>query len=73
MLYICCPQTGKDTPTGMDAPKGADLSAIHDNYVSCPHCWQTHRWDGTDAYQKAAVTRPPAPGTPTGGARGARR
>ena len=50
MLYIKCPKTGKDLPTGISMPEGADLSGLKDNTTICPHCPENHTWDGKDAF-----------------------
>ncbi len=50
MLYIKCPKTGKNVPTGISVPKNSDLSGFTKNSISCPHCGEIHMWDGKHAF-----------------------
>jgi len=52
MLFIKCPKTGKDVPTGINVPKDMDRSGFTNNSISCPHCGGMHKWDGKDGYFK---------------------
>ena len=52
MLFIKCPKTQKDIPTGIDVPKDMDRSGISNNSISCSECGQMHTWDGKDAFFK---------------------
>lgn len=49
-LFIKCPVTGKALFTGMDMPKGMDLSGFVNNSINCQHCGNMHSWDGSDAF-----------------------
>jgi len=49
-LYIKCPSTGKNVPTGINVPKNFDKSGLSQNSVQCPHCKKMHTWNGHDAF-----------------------
>jgi len=49
-LLIKCPVTGKALFTGMDLPKGMDLSGFTNNSTQCHHCGKMHVWNGSDAF-----------------------
>lgn len=50
-LFIKCPKTGKDVPTGISVTPGTIFQGFN-NTLKCPHCGETHTWDGKDAYLK---------------------
>jgi endogenous inhibitor of DNA gyrase (YacG/DUF329 family) len=56
VLYIKCPVTGKDVPTGfdIDAVSFADPTGTIDNirFGNCPYCGKEHVWSKKDAFFK---------------------
>jgi predicted RNA-binding Zn-ribbon protein involved in translation (DUF1610 family) len=50
MLYVKCPSTARDAPTGFDISKGTKLTVFKKNKFKCPHCGSVHIWDGRDAF-----------------------
>jgi len=45
-ITIECPETGREIPTGIDAPvEFFAHSQARDNETHCPHCDRPHAWD----------------------------
>lgn len=49
-VFIVCPVTGQQVPTGlvMD-PEEFDRAVLQDNVLRCPACGRIHTWSKQDA------------------------
>ena len=63
MIYISCPNTGRETSTGIDID--ADSFVRMPNVVMrvlCPHCDEQHDWSKSNAYLRDGNTNNPPHG-----------
>lgn len=52
-IFIKCPNTGRDVPTGMGMDKGSFESGnLTNNSVGCSACGEMHIWSKEDAFLK---------------------
>jgi endogenous inhibitor of DNA gyrase (YacG/DUF329 family) len=56
MIFIKCPKTGKEVPTGIGMPKAEfdnpTNSLTRNKLGPCPHCGEIHEWSKADGWMK---------------------